>query len=102
MANDPTPTLGHVAYSPDYVSKFTPLPKPSQGKPPPSKIIGADHPEAICQDCGLSNVVWFTPSEYWNKVVRRPDKPDPMLCPRCFILRAESQGFEGAWKVLPD
>lgn len=69
--------------------------------------IASDHPEAICDDCGGANVVWFAPSEWWNRVVRRPPDighpgGDPMLCPRCFILRAEVMGICLVWQVAPE
>lgn len=60
------------------------------------------HPEDICEDCNGRNVVWFAPSELWNKVVRKPDIADPMLCPRCFILRAENIGIQYTWEVKPE
>lgn len=60
-------------------------------------VIAADHPEAFCDDCKGPNVVWFAPNNLWNKVVRKVDKPDPMLCPRCFILRAEAMGIRESW-----
>lgn len=63
--------------------------------------IANGHPEATCDDCGGKNVIWFAPSEMWNKVARRPDG-EPMLCPRCFILRAEAMGIHEVWMVTPD
>lgn len=42
------------------------------------------------------------PSGIWNKVARR-DGADPMLCPVCFIMRAERAGFDkSAWRVEPE
>jgi hypothetical protein len=64
--------------------------------------IPAGHPEELCDDCGGPNVVWFAPSPIWNSVVRQPDKGDPMLCPRCFILRCERMGIRSVWKVIPE
>ena len=63
------------------------------------------HPEAKCDDCGRPNVVWFAPNEIWNKVIRPNGEveTDPMLCPTCFIRRAETSGIEAtAWKVEPE
>lgn len=57
------------------------------------------HPEDSCDDCGLKNVVWFAPSKIWNFVVR--DKEDPMLCPTCFIKRAENHGYDSIWEISP-
>jgi hypothetical protein len=59
--------------------------------------IPAGHPEATCDDCNGPNVVWFAPSHLWNKVARRAE--DPMLCPRCFILRAQAMGIRETWVV---
>lgn len=69
--------------------------------------IAPDHLEAICTDCGGVNVVWFAPSEWWNAVIRRPPDSghpgeDPMLCPRCFIVRSEALGYRNVWRVAPE
>lgn len=64
--------------------------------------IEPTHPEAVCDDCGADNVVWFAPSPLWNKIVRQPDRGDPMLCPRCFIIRAEAAGINEVWMVQPE
>lgn len=60
------------------------------------------HPEDGCEDCSGRNVVWFAPNEIWNKVCRPngENAADPMLCPRCFILRAA--GIAAAWSVMPN
>lgn len=68
---------------------------------PGSASARDDHPEAICDSCGRRNVVWFTPSCYWNPVART-DAGDPMLCPTCFIQRAESAFPNQAWMVTPE
>lgn len=58
------------------------------------------HPEEICDDCNGPNVVWYAPSPLWNEVCRPAGYlTDPMLCPRCFILRAEKTGLKGVWKI---
>jgi hypothetical protein len=57
------------------------------------------HPESICSDCGGANVVWFTANTLWNDIVRKPMKPDPMLCPNCFIRRAEESGIQAVWEI---
>lgn len=31
----------------------------------------------------------------------KPDVADPMLCPTCFILRAEKAGMDKTWMLLP-
>ena len=74
---------------------------------PPSSLCGmavvpVGHPEAVCHDCGGANVVWFAPNNLWNQVVRKSNKADPILCPRCFILRATAAGICDAWTVLPE
>lgn len=65
--------------------------------------ISADHPEATCEDCGLGNVTWFSPSDVWNAVCRPPGYAgDPMICPMCFMRRAEASGFGSVgWLVIP-
>ena len=66
----------------------------------PNKTL---HPEAICEECGGPNVTWFTVSDLWNKVARRPDGSDPMLCPVCFIIHAERMGInKSAWEIKPE
>jgi len=56
-----------------------------------------------CQDCAGHNPVWFAPSPDWNFVIGGPDaKGDPggMLCPNCYIRRAEAAGLRPtAWIV---
>ena len=61
-------------------------------------------PEDICEECGRENPVWFAPSEIWNKAVREQcEDADLMLCPMCFIKRAEAVGFNTrAWRVAPE
>lgn len=61
------------------------------------------HPEDTCEDCGRDNVTWFAPSKLWNDVARREDGSDPMLCPICFIKRAEAAGQKiQAWQLAPE
>lgn len=64
--------------------------------------IAPIHPEDVCDDCGGPNVTWFAPSPLWNLIVRNSEKADPMLCPRCFVLRAEAKGIHKAWKLTPE
>lgn len=52
----------------------------------------AAEPVACCQDCGRPAPVWFAPNALWNRVMGGPeatDDPGGMLCPCCFIARAE-------------
>lgn len=66
-------------------------------------MIDPGHPEAFCADCHLPNVVWFAPSALWNKIVRQDGQSDPILCPRCFILRAEAAGVNPtSWVISPE
>lgn len=59
--------------------------------------------ESTCDECGRENVCWFAPSEIWNAAARDKDGSDPMLCPVCFIKRAERAGFNGAaWRIAPE
>lgn len=66
--------------------------------------VRAGHPEVICDDCGGANVVWFAPNDIWNKVCRPngENTGDPMLCPRCFIVRAIKAKIYVIWRVSPD
>jgi hypothetical protein len=67
-------------------------------------MIEPEHPEATCDDCGGHNVVWFAPAPVWNQVVREPlaePSTDPMLCPSCFMLRADKVLGVKTWMVIP-
>lgn len=59
------------------------------------------HPEAVCQDCSGPNVMWWAANDVWNKVIRPNGEitADPMICPRCFIIRAKRLGLYGPWCV---
>lgn len=60
----------------------------------------------LCQDCERENPVWFAPSPLWNLVMGGPDaKDDPggIICPNCFIKRAEAAGqTPTAWVLQPE
>jgi hypothetical protein len=62
--------------------------------------------DRVCDDCGQNNPVWFAPVALWNRVVGGPEaKGDPggVLCPICFIRRAEGAGVRPtAWIVQPE
>lgn len=60
------------------------------------------HPEAWCDDCSGPNIIWYAPSDLWNRVARRENGSDPMLCPICFVRRAEDAGVKTAWSVEPE
>lgn len=59
-----------------------------------------------CDDCARPNPVWFAPSDLWNYVVGGPDAaedPGGMLCPCCFIVRAEAAGVvPSAWVLTEE
>jgi len=58
--------------------------------------------ETGCQECGGENPVWFAPHDLWNRVMGGEDcKDDPggILCPVCFIRRAEMAGIKDVWTV---
>ena len=58
------------------------------------------HPEATCEACKGPNVVWFAPNELWNVAT---DGQWSILCPVCFITRAELRGInKAAWKIEPE
>lgn len=58
----------------------------------------ADHPEAVCEQCGRENVVWFAPNEVWNAAGAAG-----ILCPVCFVKKAEAAGLDAAaWKIEPE
>lgn len=60
----------------------------------------AAHPEIRCGDCGVANPVWFAPSPLWNLVM---GGPDGIVCPLCFIKRAEAKGIkQSAWQLMPE
>lgn len=60
--------------------------------------LGNDIP---CVDCGTKvNPVWFTDSVFWN-IVTGEDKVK-MLCPYCFIARAEKKYLITGWRLLPE
>jgi len=60
--------------------------------------------ETGCQECGGENPVWFAPHDLWNRVMGGEDcKDDPggILCPVCFIRKAEMAGIKEIWRVGP-
>lgn len=59
------------------------------------------HPEATCEDCQGPNVTWFAPSWVWNIATR--DMRLLILCPVCFIRRAEEAGITPtSWVIQPE
>lgn len=63
-----------------------------------------------CQDCGSLNIVWFTDNVVWNAVMEAEkhafasDRPETgILCPFCFVKRAEEAGLRPTgWRVTPE
>lgn len=66
-------------------------------------VEGGERSEKVCGDCGGHNPVWFAPSPLWNLVMGGPQAtgdPGGIVCPVCFIRRAEASGIEPtAWEV---
>jgi hypothetical protein len=62
--------------------------------------------EIVCEDCSGFNPVWFAPNDIWNLVMGGPEaKGDPggMVCPSCFVARAEKAGVvPTAWMLVPE
>jgi hypothetical protein len=62
--------------------------------------------ELQCQDCHGANPVWFAPNRLWNLVMGGPSAmgdPGGIVCPGCFILRAEAAGVvPTAWELRPE
>ena len=61
---------------------------------------GRSKNEQKCDDCGRENPVWFAANEVWNAVI-----PGcvAMLCPICFIRRAEQDGYQcTGWQLVPE
>lgn len=58
---------------------------------------------ATCEDCGGPTFSWTAPDELWNAVQGGPiaaDDPGGMLCPNCFIRKAEASGIAPpAWTL---
>lgn len=60
------------------------------------------YPNDICMDCGRHCIVWFADNEVWNRVIS-PENRFLMLCPTCFVVRAEAQGIKTTgWKMTPE
>lgn len=56
--------------------------------------------QTLCDDCHVENPVWFTSNEVWNTVI--PGRVG-VLCPICFIERAETAGLNTTgWKLMPE
>lgn len=72
----------------------------------PSHLRG----DGPCQDCGSLNIVWFTDNVVWNAVMEAEkhvfasDRPETgILCPFCFVKRAEDAGLQPTgWRITPE
>lgn len=57
-----------------------------------------------CHDCGTAdNIIWFTDSALWNRVMGGPDAADDpggILCIPCFVVRADAAGCASAWELV--
>lgn len=61
--------------------------------------------DRYCSDCGGLNPVWHAPNVMWNRVMGGPcaqGDPGGVVCPSCFIRRAERAGFAPASWLLTD
>jgi hypothetical protein len=67
--------------------------------PPATEVARPAHPERFCQLCGGQNVTWFAPNELWNQVM---GNPNGIVCPTCFILKAQSAGVVNVWRIQPE
>lgn len=59
-----------------------------------------EHPEDFCDECGGRNIVWSAPNDVWNQVTGHP--AGLILCPVCFVRRADAAGFRDCWTLVPD
>ncbi len=70
------------------------------------KEIGMDG-DAPCGDCGTTeNIVWWTDNVFWNNVMGRTEKicdeTAAILCPQCFVKRAEAKYQPTGWRLIPE
>lgn len=72
----------------------------------PSQPAAVGEGEATCECCGGPALTWFAPNKLWNLVQGGPeatDDPGGMLCPNCFILKAEAAGIvPTAWVLATE
>lgn len=52
--------------------------------------------DRICENCGDTNVVWYTDNETWNTL--HPGGGG-ILCPRCFIAIYDAIEGEQCWYI---
>ena len=54
-----------------------------------------------CHDCGFEeHLVWFTDNVFWNAVMG--DEVGKILCPQCFVARAEKIYAPTGWRLIPE
>lgn len=63
------------------------------------QVKAFQHPEDLCGQCGNPNPFWFVANDLWNRVV--PERSG-ILCPTCFIERANKIGLDSAWELVPE
>ncbi|ALJ12580.1 hypothetical protein [Sphingopyxis macrogoltabida] len=73
---------------------------------PASAVDETDKGSLTCDECARINPVWFAPNDIWNRAVGgagAKDDPGGILCPNCFIARAEAAGIvPPAWRLAPE
>lgn len=76
------------------------------GPDQPTPAMDVHGKEGTCDECGCEYPVWFAPNHLWNLAMGGPeatDDPGGMLCPTCFMKRAEAAGaVPTAWEVRPE
>jgi hypothetical protein len=96
--NTPRQHANNCLYSQAYGTKCT----CGVGEFPPEDVAAPLEPSTvpqICIDCGHEFGVWFAENPVWNEII--PGRVG-MLCPCCFIVRAEKHGFKTTgWKMVP-
>lgn len=73
-------------------------PVPAASEPVRHLTVVRSQP-AVCDDCDGDTPQWSTPAHVWEATVRLAGRPDPVLCPGCFVERAGIAGFDGPWVV---
>jgi hypothetical protein len=66
----------------------------------PDGITGTPETPEICENCHQAYGVWFVANEFWNLII--PERTG-MLCPNCFIARAERVAIKvTGWQLVPE
>lgn len=54
------------------------------------------HPEDFCDKCKNKNIIWYVANDLWNEYSNNYE----ILCPICFVQKAEKAGFiPTAWEL---